>query len=73
MNLKPGSKRCAQNQGTSGKRDQEAGERKEVRDPADGVFVLLGNEQEHKRAYQRREEDDREDVVMHSQRLAFSC
>ncbi len=40
-------------------RDQEAAEREDVRDPADGVLVLLGNKQEQERAHQRREKNDR--------------
>ena len=40
-------------------RHQKAGEREEIRNPADGVLVLLGNEQEKQRAYERREQDDR--------------
>ena len=51
MNLKPGSKRCAQNMGTSGSETRKSAEREEVRDPADGVLVLLGNEQENQRAH----------------------
>ena len=39
-------------------RDQESAEREEVGDPADGVFVLLGDEQKQDRAQQRREKDD---------------
>jgi hypothetical protein len=53
-------------------RDQEAAEREKVRDPADGFLVLLGNEQEYQSADQRREEDDREYMVLHEKLLAFS-
>ena len=58
MNLKPGSKRCAQNHRHQRQRDQEPAQREEIRDPADGVLILLGNKQENERAHQRREEND---------------
>ncbi len=45
--------------------NQQAGQRKDVRDPADRVLVLLGNKQEQERAHQRREKNDRENVIMH--------
>ena len=46
-------------------RDEKTAEREDVGDPADGVFVVLGDKQEHQRAHQRREEDDGENVVVH--------
>ena len=40
-------------------RDQKAGERKKVRDPADRVLILLRDKQENQRPQQRREKNDR--------------
>ena len=45
-------------------RDDEADEGGDVRDPADGVLVLLVDEQQQERAGQRREQDERE-VMIH--------
>jgi hypothetical protein len=44
--------------GDERQRDQKTGEREKVRNPADSVFVLLGNEKKNERAHERREEDD---------------
>src|ERR1700678_16753 len=38
-------------------RDQKSAKRKNIGNPADGVLVLLRDEQEHKLAHQRREDD----------------
>src|SRR6202451_2069411 len=46
-------------------RNQKPTQRKNVGDPADSVFVVLGDEQKHERAHQRREENDGENVVVH--------
>ena len=45
--------------------NQQAGQSKNVCDPADGVLVLFGNKDEQQRAGQRREKNDRENVIMH--------
>ena len=82
MNLKPGSKRCAQNHGTSGMETSRPARAKMFGDPADGVFLLFRNKDEQKRADQRREKNDRENVIMHkssrrslvfSRRQTFAC
>src|SRR6202521_3887563 len=46
-------------------RDQESAEREDVRDPANRIFALLGDEQENERAHERREEDNRQYVTLH--------
>src|SRR5581483_1225709 len=47
------------------KRDEEAGESEDVGDPANGILVVLGDEQKQDRAHQRREQDDGENVALH--------
>src|SRR5437762_13751292 len=46
-------------------RNQKACQREDVRDPADSVFILLGHKEEKECADERREENDRENVVLH--------
>src|ERR1700704_3275637 len=46
-------------------RDQEPGQRENIRNPANGVFVLLRHKQEHESTDERREQDDGENVVVH--------
>ncbi len=46
-------------------RNQQAGQRENICDPADGVFVLFGDKDEQQRADQRREQNDRENVIVH--------
>ena len=65
MNLKPGSKRCSPEPGHQRDGHQQAGQGKNVGDPADGVFLLFGDKDEQHRARQRREKNDRENVIMH--------
>src|ERR1700730_5993154 len=45
--------------------NQQPGQRKNVCDPADGVFLLLRHKNKQKSAGQRREKNDRENVIMH--------
>src|SRR5205807_9250326 len=44
----------------------EAGQRKQIRNPADGVLAFLRAEQEQDRAHQRSEQNDRENVILHN-------
>ena len=44
---------------------QQASQSKNVGDPADGVFLLFRDKNEQQRARQRREQNDRENVIMH--------
>ena len=48
---------CGLYQNHSGTEIDEADERDDVRDPADGVLVLLVHEQQQQRAGERREQD----------------
>ena len=74
MNLKAcvASKRWAQNMGTSGREIRNPPRAENVRNPADRVLVLLGHEQEHKRAHQRRKQNDRENVILHKRQLSVA-
>src|SRR5260370_37546572 len=53
-------------------RDQEPAEREDVRDPTNRVFVLFRDEQENERAHERREENERQHVTLHSESLLAS-
>ena len=64
MNLKPGVEACAQNSGTSGSETRSRQTRICWRSSG-CVLLLLGNKQEKKRAHQRREQNDRKNVVLH--------
>src|SRR4029077_10077579 len=45
--------------------NQQASQREDVCDPADGVLLLFGNKDKKNRAGQRRKQNDRENVIMH--------
>ncbi len=55
MNLKPGSKRCAQNHGTSGSETKKAGQAKRFAIQRMASLLLFGNKYEQESARERRE------------------
>ena len=65
MNLKPRLEALRPEQRHQRKRDQEAAQREDVRDPADRRPCSPWERTGAERAQQRREQDDRENVILH--------
>src|SRR4029450_3842666 len=47
-------------------RDEEPDERREVRDPADRVLVVLADQEDQQRAHERLEQDDGQQMIGHT-------